>query len=114
MFTGCDVIVFLGGFPRKQGMERKELLTMNANIFKEQGAAINEVCNANTRFLVVANPANTNCLTLSHYAPNLPKKCFSCLTRLDHNRAKAQIAAKVNTVAENVKNVIIWGNHSAT
>ena len=114
MFADCDVIVCLGGFPRKEGMERKELLERNANIFKEQGSAANEVCKATTKFLIVANPANTNCLIMSHYAPNLPKKNFTCLTRLDMNRAKAQIAEKVGGRPESVKNITIWGNHSAT
>jgi malate dehydrogenase len=114
MFADCDIVICLGGFPRKAGMERKELLQKNCNIFKEQGAAANEVCKQTTKFLVVANPANTNALILSHFAPNLPKKNFSCLTRLDHNRAKAQIAIKAGARSENVKNVIIWGNHSST
>ena len=114
MFADCDVVVCLGGFPRKEGMERKELLERNANIFKEQGSAANEVCKATTKFLIVANPANTNCLIMSHYASNLPKKNFTCLTRPDMNRAKAQIAGKVGGRPENVKNITIWGNHSAT
>mmetsp|Transcript_5230 Transcript_5230/g.3000 ORF Transcript_5230/g.3000 Transcript_5230/m.3000 type:complete len:96 (+) Transcript_5230:329-616(+) len=95
-------------------MERSELLAINGKIFKGQGEAISEVCNENTRFLVVANPANTNCLILSHHAPNLPKKNFTSMTRLDHNRAMAQIALKKGTPAANVKNVAVWGNHSVT
>ena len=114
MFADCDVIVCLGGFPRKEGMERKELLQRNSNIFKEQGAAANAVCKSSTKFLVVANPANTNCFIMANSAPSLPKKNFTCLTRLDLNRARAQIAQKVTALPEDVKNVIIWGNHSAT
>ena len=83
MFLGADVVVFLGGFPRKPGMERKDLLDKNISIFKEQGAALDEVASKNVKCLVVANPANTNCLALSHFAPSIPKENFTCLTRLD-------------------------------
>lgn len=114
MFSDCDVIIFVGGFPRKAGMERKELLQRNMNIFKEQGNILNEVGKSSTLCFVVANPANTNCLVLSQNAPNIPKKNFAAMTRLDHNRALAQVAMKAGTQTENVKNVIIWGNHSAT
>jgi len=110
----ADIIIFLGGFPRKAGMERKELLQRNCNIFKEQGAALNEVGKPTTLCLVVANPANTNCLILAHYAPNIPRKNFSAMTRLDHNRSMHQIAAKAGTHSSAVKNVTIWGNHSST
>jgi malate dehydrogenase len=113
-FKEVDVVVFLGGFPRKEGMERKELLAKNCGIFKEQGAALDEVANKHVKCVVVANPANTNCLALSTYAPSIPKKNFSALTRLDHNRAQYQVAAKLGTQVSNVKNVIIWGNHSST
>lgn len=109
-----DIIIFLGGFPRKAGMERKELLERNMNIFKEQGAVLNEVGKPTTLCLVVANPANTNCYVLSHFAPNIPRKNFSAMTRLDHNRAAHQIAHKLNVLSGDVKNVAIWGNHSST
>ncbi len=114
VFQGIDVGIFVGGFPRKDGMERKELLEINAKIFKEQGAALNEVAKPTCKCLVVANPANTNCLTLSQYAPKLPKENFSALTRLDHNRAMYQIAQRAKADVESVKNIAIWGNHSST
>lgn len=114
MFKDMDVGLFVGGFPRKEGMERKDLIAKNCGIFKEQGKALEAVGKSSAKILVVANPANTNCLTLSANAPKIPKKNFSCLTRLDHNRALAQLADKAKTTVEKVKNVIIWGNHSST
>ncbi len=114
MFKDMDVGIFVGGFPRKEGMERKDLIAKNCGIFKEQGAALNEVAKPDSKVLVVANPANTNCLALSHYAPRIPKENFTCLTRLDHNRALAQLAEKAKVPVPKVKNVIIWGNHSST
>ena len=114
MFRDVDIAVFLGGFPRKAGMERKELLQRNMNIFKEQGQALNDVAKPTIKCLVVANPANTNALVLSTNAPNIPKRNFTALTRLDHNRALAQLAAKASVAVEHVKNVAIWGNHSST
>jgi malate dehydrogenase len=113
-FKEADVIVFLGGFPRKQGMERKELISKNVSIYKEQGQILNEVGKKTCKCLVVANPANTNCMMLAHYASNLPKKNFTCLTRLDQNRAVSQIVKKAGVDVPDVKNVIIWGNHSST
>lgn len=89
MLRDVDIAIFVGGFPRKAGMERKELLERNVNIFREQGAALNVVGKPTTKCLVVANPANTNCAVLAHFAPNIPRKNFSALTRLDHNRALA-------------------------
>ena len=109
-----DIIIFLGGFPRKAGMERKELLQRNMNIFKEQGTVLNEVGKPTTLCLVVANPANTNCVVLAHHAPNIPRKNFTAMTRLDHNRASFQIANRVGSLTSQVKNMIIWGNHSST
>ena len=114
LFRDIDVGVFIGGFPRKEGMERKELLKLNGNIFRVQGQALNEVANKNVRCLVVANPANTNCLILSTNAPSINSDHFTCLTRLDQNRANAQIAQKLNLKVTQVKDAIIWGNHSAT
>lgn len=114
LFKDIDVGVFIGGFPRKEGMERKDLLAINGKIFKEQGSALNDVANPNVKCIVVANPANTNANTLSTFAPNIPKENFTALTRLDHNRAKAQIASKAGVHTSEVKNVIIWGNHSTT
>lgn len=114
LFKDIDVGVFIGGFPRKPGMERKDLLQTNGKIFKAQGEALNEVASNDVKCVVVANPANTNCLLLSNYAPNIDKRNFSALTRLDHNRALAQIAEKAGVHNTQVKNVIIWGNHSTT
>lgn len=114
MFKDADVVLFVGGFPRKAGMERKDLIAKNCNIFKAQGAALNEVAKTTTKILVVANPANTNCLTLAKNAPKIPRENFSCLTRLDHNRALSQLAVKAGTKVTGVKNVVIWGNHSST
>ena len=113
-FKDVDVAILVGAFPRKQGMERKDLLEKNANIFKEQGAAIDKYASRNVKVLVVGNPANTNCLICKHYAPSIPAENFSALTRLDHNRAKAQIAKRLNVPVGEVKNVTIWGNHSST
>lgn len=113
-FKDVDIAILVGAFPRKQGMERKELLEKNAGIFKEQGAAIDQYASRNVKVLVVGNPANTNCLICKHYAPSIPAENFSALTRLDHNRAKAQIAMRLNLPVTQVKNVIIWGNHSST
>lgn len=114
LFKDVDVLICLGGFPRKPGMERKDLMQINNKIYKEQAKALNEVANKNCKVVVVANPANTNCLTLALNCPNIPKKNFTCLTRLDHNRALAQLASKSQTTIDQVKNVIIWGNHSST
>jgi len=113
-FKDIDVAVLLGSMPRRPGMERKDLLAANGKIFKEQGIALNTLAKKTCKVLVVGNPANTNAFILSHYAPTIPKNQITCLTMLDHNRAKAQIAIRVGVPAEKVKNVIIWGNHSAT
>lgn len=95
-------------------MERKDLLRANVKIFKCQGAALDKYAKKSVKVIVVGNPANTNCLTAAKSAPSIPKENFSCLTRLDHNRAKAQIALKLGVTSDDVKNVIIWGNHSST
>jgi len=113
-FTGVDVALLLGSFPRKPGMERKELLHKNAIIFKDQGKYLNDYASNRVKVLVVGNPANTNCLIAMENAPNIPRENFTALTRLDHNRAKAQIAKKLNVPVNDVKNIIIWGNHSST
>jgi malate dehydrogenase len=110
----ADVAVFLGGFPRKPGMERKDLISMNCKIFSEQGKALEKVGSKSCKILVVANPANTNCLILRANAPKIPAANFTCLTRLDFNRAVAQVAKKAGVRLEDVQNVTIWGNHSAT
>ncbi|GAM18357.1 hypothetical protein SAMD00019534_015320, partial [Acytostelium subglobosum LB1] len=113
-FTNIDYAILVGGMPRKEGMERVDLLRANAAIFKVQGKAINDYAKKTVKVLVVANPANTNAFIALANAPNIPPENFSCLTRLDHNRAKAQIAAKAGVSVKDVHNVIVWGNHSLT
>ncbi|CAF1548949.1 unnamed protein product [Adineta steineri] len=113
-FKNVDVALFVGAMPRKEGMERKDLLSANVKIFKSQGTALDTYANKNVKVLVVGNPANTNCYILAHYAPSIPRENFTCLTRLDHNRAKGQIASRLKVTPDAVKNVIIWGNHSST
>jgi malate/lactate dehydrogenase len=113
-FAGTDVAILLGGFPRKAGMERKELIAKNTMIFKEHGEALEKYASCNCKVLVVANPANTNCLIASMYAPSIPRQNFTCLTRLDQNRAVSQIALKADCAVDSVSGVIIWGNHSST
>ncbi|XP_069811390.1 malate dehydrogenase, cytoplasmic [Dendropsophus ebraccatus] len=113
-FKDLDVAILVGSMPRREGMERKDLLKANVKIFKSQGAALDKYAKKTVKVIVVGNPANTNCLTALKSAPSIPKENFSCLTRLDHNRAKAQIALRLNVTSDDVKNVIIWGNHSST
>ncbi|KAJ0717067.1 putative malate dehydrogenase [Helianthus annuus] len=111
---GVNVAVMVGGFPRKEGMERKDVMSKNVSIYKSQASALEKHAAANCKVLVVANPANTNALILKEYAPSIPAKNITCLTRLDHNRALGQISEKLNVQVSDVKNVIIWGNHSST
>eukprot|EP00164_Ancoracysta_twista_P000796 GFYU01001045.1.p1 GENE.GFYU01001045.1~~GFYU01001045.1.p1 ORF type:complete len:331 (+),score=121.90 GFYU01001045.1:46-1038(+) len=113
-FKDIDYALLVGAFPRRKGMERKDLLEKNVAIFKQQGEALNNFAKKSVKVLVVGNPANTNCLICSKYAPSIPKENFTAMTRLDHNRARAQIALKAGTPVANVKNVCIWGNHSST
>lgn len=113
-FKDIDVAVLVGSMPRREGMERKDLLAANVRIFKSQGMALDKYAKKTCKVLVVGNPANTNCLIASKNAPSIPKENFTCLTRLDHNRAKAQVALKLNVTSDNVRNVTIWGNHSST
>lgn len=113
-FRGADIVIFLGGLPRKQGMERKDLIASNTQIFKEQGEVLNRVAKRTTKCLVIANPANTNCLALIAACPGFPKENFTCLTRLDMNRALWQVAEKANSQVRHVKCINIWGNHSST
>jgi len=113
-FTDIDVAVLVGAFPRKPGMERKDMLEKNAEIFKAQGELLNTVAKKTVKVLVVGNPANTNALIASACAPTIPKENFSALTRLDQNRGTAQIAMKCGVRASAVQKVTIWGNHSAT
>jgi malate dehydrogenase len=114
-FKDLDVAFLVGAMPRKEGMERKDLLAANVKIFKEQGQALANHAKPTVKVLVVGNPANTNAYICAKYAaPKIPARQFSAMTRLDHNRATAQIAAKSGVPVTAVKNVIIWGNHSAT
>ncbi|XP_018595662.1 malate dehydrogenase 1Ab, NAD (soluble) isoform X3 [Scleropages formosus] len=113
-FKDLDAAILVGSMPRKEGMERKDLLKANVSIFKSQGAALDKYAKKTVKVLVVGNPANTNCLIAAKSAPSIPKENFSCLTRLDHNRAASQVAMRVGVPTDNVKNVIIWGNHSST
>ncbi|RZC37720.1 Ldh 1 N domain containing protein [Asbolus verrucosus] len=113
-FKDVAAAFLVGAMPRKQGMERKDLLSANVKIFKVQGEALDKHAKKDVKVLVVGNPANTNALICSRYAPSIPKENFTAMTRLDQNRAQAQIAAKVNVPVASVSNVIIWGNHSST
>lgn len=113
-FKDVSSAFLVGAMPRKQGMERRDLLAANVKIFKVQGEAIDKFARKDVKVLVVGNPANTNALICSKYAPSIPKENFTAMTRLDQNRAQAQIAAKVGLPVCQVSNVIIWGNHSST
>ncbi|MGC4175902.1 malate dehydrogenase [Demequina sp.] len=112
-FDGVNVALLVGARPRGAGMERGDLLAANGGIFGPQGAAINAGASDDVRVLVVGNPANTNALIASAHAPDVPDSRFTAMMRLDHNRALAQLAAKAGTSVGQVKNVTIWGNHSA-
>jgi malate dehydrogenase len=113
-FRDCHVALLVGARPRSAGMERKDLLLANAQIFSAQGKALNEVADRGLRGLVVGNPANTNALIACHNAPDLDARNFTAMTRLDHNRALSQLAEKTGTHVNDVKQLTIWGNHSAT
>jgi malate dehydrogenase len=113
-FKKVDYAFLVGARPRGAGMERKDLLTVNAEIFALQGKALNEVANRNAKVLVTGNPANTNALIAMRNAPDLKPENFSSMSRLDHNRALSQLAEKCGVLSKDVKNVIVWGNHSAT
>ncbi|HLR17768.1 MAG TPA: malate dehydrogenase [Alcanivoracaceae bacterium] len=113
-FKDAEYALLVGARPRGPGMERKDLLEANAAIFSAQGKAINEVANPNIKVLVVGNPANTNALIAQRNAPNINPRQFTAMTRLDHNRGLAQLANKLGTTVNNITNMTIWGNHSAT
>lgn len=113
-FKNIDAAFLVGSMPRKEGMERKDLLKCNVNIFKTQGQALDQFAKKSVKVLVVGNPANTNAYICAKYAPSIPRENFSAMTRLDQNRAKAAIAKRVGVTADKVKNAIIWGNHSST
>jgi malate dehydrogenase len=113
-FRDCHVALLVGARPRGAGMERKDLLLANAQIFSAQGKALNAVADRKLRVLVVGNPANTNALIASHNAPDLDRRNFTAMMRLDHNRALAQLADKTATHVSDIKRLSVWGNHSAT
>ena len=113
-FDGANIALLVGARPRTQGMERGDLLEANAGIFGPQGAAINAVAAADVRVLVVGNPANTNALIAQAHAPDVPTDRFTAMTRLDHNRAVAQLAKKLRSPVTAIARMTIWGNHSAT
>jgi malate dehydrogenase len=113
-FKDSEYALLVGARPRGPGMERKDLLEANAQIFSVQGKAMNDHASRDIRILVVGNPANTNALIASSNAPDIDKSRFTAMTRLDHNRAKAQIAAKTGSHVSDIRQMTIWGNHSAT
>ncbi|WP_127126668.1 malate dehydrogenase [Georgenia sp. SYP-B2076] len=113
-FEGANVALLVGARPRTKGMERGDLLEANGGIFRPQGEAINAGAASDIRVLVVGNPANTNALIAQSHAPDVPAERFTAMTRLDHNRALSQLATKTSTPVSEIKNLTIWGNHSAT
>jgi malate dehydrogenase len=113
-FAEAEYALLVGARPRSKGMERKDLLEANGAIFTVQGKALNDSASNEVRVLVVGNPANTNCLIAMNNAPDLSPRNFTAMTRLDHNRAMAQLAAKTGRRVQDVRRLSIWGNHSAT
>ena len=113
-FADCNFVLCVGSVPRKKGMERGDLIRVNGPIFTSTGKAIQAAANSDVRVLVVGNPCNTNCLIAMHNAPDIPRDRWFAMTRLDQNRAATQLAQKSGQPVAAVKNVNIWGNHSAT
>jgi malate dehydrogenase len=113
-FDGCNIALLVGARPRTKGMERSDLLEANGGIFKPQGMAINEHADDDVKVLVVGNPANTNCLIALSNAPDVPRERFTAMTRLDHNRAIAQLANKLGVPVSEITTMTVWGNHSTT
>ncbi|HMQ26169.1 MAG TPA: malate dehydrogenase, partial [Acidimicrobiales bacterium] len=113
-FGDADYALLVGAMPRKAGMERADLLEANGAIFTAQGKALSASASKDVKVLVVGNPANTNALIAMNNAPNIPRGRFTAMTRLDHNRAMAQVALKAGVPVSDVTNMTIWGNHSAT
>ena len=113
-FKGTDYALLVGARPRGPGMERKDLLVANAQIFTAQGKALNAAASRNVRVLVVGNPANTNAYIAMKSAPDLPRRNFTAMLRLDHNRAASQIAAKTGKAVSEIEKLCVWGNHSPT
>jgi malate dehydrogenase len=113
-FADADYALLVGAKPRGPGMERKDLLSANGKIFGPQGAAMNKVASRDIKVLVVGNPANTNALIAQSAAPDLDPRNFTAMTRLDHNRALAQLAGKLGTHHSKIAKMVVWGNHSST
>ena len=113
-FDGVNIALLVGSRPRSKGMERAELLSENGKIFTAQGKALNEKAAEDVKVLVVGNPANTNCLIAMSNAPDIPRERFTSMMRLDHNRAVAQLAAKLAVPVSDVSTMGVWGNHSPT
>ena len=113
-FKDVDYALLIGSRPRGPGMERAELLAVNAEIFTAQGKALNAVASRNVKVLVVGNPANTNAYIAMKSAPDLPRKNFTAMLRLDHNRALSQVAAKTDKPVADIEKLVVWGNHSPT
>ena len=113
-FGDTDIALLVGAMPRKEGMERSDLLSANGGIFKPQGAAISANAKKNIKVLVVGNPANTNAAIAMHNAKNIDSRQFTAMTRLDHNRAISQLAQRVGRPVSSIKKMTIWGNHSTT
>jgi malate dehydrogenase len=113
-FDAVDVALLVGARPRTKGMERADLLEANGAIFTQQGEALNKGASSDVRILVVGNPANTNCLIAMNNAPDIPSERFTAMTRLDENRAVAQLADKLEVGVEDVQDLAVWGNHSPT
>jgi malate dehydrogenase len=113
-FKDADIALLVGARPRGPGMERKDLLSANAQIFTAQGKALNEVASRNVKVLVVGNPANTNAYIAMKSAPDLPCKNFTSMMRLDHNRALSQLSAKSGYPVTDIEKLVVWGNHSPT
>jgi len=113
-FDGTSWALLVGSIPRKAGMERGDLLSVNGGIFKPQGQAINDHAASDVQVLVVGNPCNTNCLIARSNAPDVPAERWFAMTRLDQNRAQSQLAKKAGVPVSEVTNMAIWGNHSAT
>jgi malate dehydrogenase len=113
-FDGVNIALLIGARPRSKGMERADLLEANGAIFKPQGEALNQHAADDVRILVVGNPANTNALIAMNNAPDIPSERFTAMTRLDENRAVAQLAQKLSVGVEDVQDLVVWGNHSPT
>jgi malate dehydrogenase len=113
-FDGVNIALLVGARPRSKGMERADLLEANGAIFKPQGEALNEHAADDVRILVVGNPANTNALIAMNNAPDIPSERFTAMTRLDENRAVAQLAQKLSVGVEDIQDLVVWGNHSPT